>query len=44
MVAPERSKELDCIDVKIVDGPGRAIFITEELIRALTPQQEVLVR
>ena len=44
MIAPERSKELDCIDVKIVDGPGRAIFITEELIRALTPQQEVLVR
>jgi hypothetical protein len=44
MMDPERSKELDSIEVKLVDGPDRAIFITRELIRALTPQQEVLVK
>jgi hypothetical protein len=43
-IAPERSKEVDSIEVKLVDGPGRAIFVAEELIRALTPQQEVLFR
>jgi hypothetical protein len=43
-IAPERSKEFDSIEVKLVDGPGRAIFVTEELIRALRPQQEVYVR
>jgi hypothetical protein len=43
-IAPEHSKELDSIEVNLVDGPGRAIFITGELIRALTPQQEVLGR
>src|SRR5260370_30447432 len=44
MISPERSKELDSIEVNIVGGPGRAIFVPGELIRALTPQQEVLVR
>jgi hypothetical protein len=43
-IAPERSKEFDTIEVNLVDGPGRAIFITEELIRALKPQQEIPVR
>lgn len=43
-IAPERSKEVDAIEVNLVDGPGRAIFVTEKLIRALTPQQAVLVR
>lgn len=42
--APERSKEFDSIEIKLVDGPGHAIFVTEELIRALTPQPKVLVR
>jgi hypothetical protein len=42
--APERSKEFDSIEVKVVNGPGRTIFVTEELIRALTPQQETLLR
>jgi hypothetical protein len=28
----------------LVGGPGRAVFVTAELIRALTPQQEVFVR
>jgi hypothetical protein len=41
---PERSREIDSIEVKLVDGPGQAIFITEQLIRTLRPQQEVLVR
>jgi hypothetical protein len=41
-IAPERSNEFDSIEVKLVDGPGRQIFITGELIRALTAQQEVL--
>jgi hypothetical protein len=43
-IAPERSKEFDTIEVKLVDDAGRAIFVTEELLRALTPQQEVPVR
>ena len=43
-IAPERSKEFDSIEVKLVDGPGRVIFVTEDLIRTLTPQQEAFVR
>ncbi len=43
-IAPERSKELASIEVKLVDGPGHAIFVTEELIRALRPRQETLVK
>jgi hypothetical protein len=43
-IAPERSRELDSIEVKLVDGPGHAVFVTEELIRALRPRQEMLVR
>ncbi len=43
-IAPERSKEIDSIEVQLVDGPGRAIFITGELIRTLKPLKEVLVR
>ncbi len=43
-IAPERSKEFESIEVKLVDGPDCAIYVTEELIRALTPQQEELVR
>lgn len=42
--APQRSKEFDSIEVMLVDGPGRAIFVTAELIRALTTQEEALVR
>jgi hypothetical protein len=43
-IAPERSEEFDSIEVRLVDGPGRAIFITGEPIRALKPLQEVLAR
>jgi hypothetical protein len=43
-IAPERSKELDAVPVRLVEGPGRAIFVTEELIRALASQQSVLIR
>jgi hypothetical protein len=43
-IAPQLSKELDSIEVKLVDGPGHAIFITGELIRALKSHQEALVR
>jgi hypothetical protein len=42
--APERSKELDCIEIKILHVPGRAIFMSEDLISALTPSGEVSVR
>ena len=42
-IAPHRSEELNSIEVKRVDGPGRAIFVTEELMQALRPQQEVLL-
>ena len=41
-IALERSKELDYIEIKLVEGPGRVIFVTRELIRAFTPQPEVL--
>jgi hypothetical protein len=40
-IASHRSEELNSIEVKRVDGPGRAIFVTEELMQALRPQQEV---
>ena len=43
-IAPEQSREFGSLEVKLVRGPGRAIFVTEELIRALTQQQTVLVR
>lgn len=37
-IAPERSKEFESIEVKLLDCPGRAIYVTQELIRALTPK------
>ena len=40
-VAREASKELDAIEVKIVSGPGRAIFVTQELMSALSRRPEV---
>jgi hypothetical protein len=43
-IAPERSEKFDSVEVKLVDGPDRAIFITGELIRILRPLQEVFVR
>ena len=43
-IAPEQSNELGSIEVNLVRGPGRAIFVTEELIQALRPQHEVLTR
>jgi hypothetical protein len=42
--APDQSNELGAIVVNVVSGPGKAIFVTEELIQALNPQQTVLVR
>jgi len=43
-IDPEQSNELGSIEVSLVNGPGRAIFVTEELIQALRPQQEVPIR
>jgi hypothetical protein len=43
-IAPERSKEIGSVEVKLVDGPGHAMFITAELIRALKPMPEVYIR
>ena len=43
-IAPERLKEIDSIEIKLVDGPGRSIFVTAELIHALEPLREVFVR
>jgi len=40
----EGKKELDSVEVKLVDGPGRVIYITGELFRTLAPQQEVVIR
>ena len=42
-IAPEQSNELGSIEVNLVSGPGRAIFVTEELLQALRPQHEVLI-
>jgi hypothetical protein len=42
--APEGSKELDSIEVNVVDGPGRVIFVTRDLIRAFASQPEAFVR
>lgn len=38
-IAPEESNELGSIEVNVLSGPGRAIFVTEELIQALKSQQ-----
>ena len=43
-IAPEESNELGSIEVNVLSCPGRAIFVTEELIQALRSQQEVLIR
>jgi hypothetical protein len=40
-IAPEESNELRSIEVNVLSCPGRAIFVTEELIQALRSQQEV---
>ena len=42
-VAPDHSKECGSIEVQLVDGPGRAVFITGELLHALNPQKELLI-
>ena len=43
MIAPDHSKECGSIEVHLVDGPGRAVFITGELLHALKPQKEFLI-
>jgi hypothetical protein len=43
-VAPEASQELDAIEVKIVSRPGRAIFVTQELMSALSRLPKVSAR
>lgn len=42
--APEQLDELGSIEIDLVAGPGRAIFVTQELIEALRPQHEALFR
>jgi hypothetical protein len=42
--APEQLDELGSIEINLVAGPGRAIFVTQELIEALRPQHEALFR
>ena len=42
--APEHSAEVGSIEISLVSGPGRAIFMTEELVQALQSQNEVLIR
>jgi hypothetical protein len=42
--APEQSNELGSIEINLVSGPGRAIFVTAELIEALRPQHKELFR
>jgi hypothetical protein len=43
-IAPEQFSEFGSIEVKLVHGPGLAIYVTEELINVLTPDQKVIVR
>jgi hypothetical protein len=43
-VAPEASRELDSVEVKIVGGPGRAIFVTQELMSALSQPREAFTK
>jgi hypothetical protein len=43
-MAPEQSNELGSTEVNLVSVPGRAIFVTEELIEALRPRHEALFR
>jgi hypothetical protein len=40
--SPDQSNELGSIEVSLVSGPGRAIFVTEELIQALRPRHEAV--
>lgn len=42
-LSPEQSDELGSIEISLLSGPGRAIFMTEELVQALQPQNEVLI-
>ena len=42
--APVQSDEVGSIEISLVSGPGRAIFMTEELVQALQSQNEVLIR
>ena len=37
--APEQSDEVGSIEISLVSGPGRAIFMTEELVQALQSQK-----
>jgi hypothetical protein len=43
MIAPDHSEECGSIEVHLVDGPGRAVFITGELLNALNSQKEIFV-
>jgi hypothetical protein len=42
--APERSAEFGSIEIGLVNGPDRAIFMTEELVEAIQPHNEALIR
>ena len=42
-IAPNHSKECGSIEVHLVDGPGRVVFITREVLHALKPQKEILI-
>jgi hypothetical protein len=41
--APEESSELGSIEINVLNCPGRAIFVTEELFQALRSPQEVVI-
>jgi uncharacterized protein HemY len=43
-MTPEQLDELGSIEINLIAGPGRAIFVTEELIEVLRPQHEALFR
>ena len=42
--ASGETEEYGSVQVRLLNRPGRAIFVTEELIRSLTSRQEVLIR
>ena len=40
----DQTVDVNSIEVELVDAPGRMVFVTEELIRCLTPVQGILLR
>jgi hypothetical protein len=40
----DEARAFGAVDIATFDGPGKGIYVTEELIRAVSPQQEGFVK